>query len=189
MVGFNCACGGHEREWQVPLTDLRHYDRSVMDVMELLRHADEEGNWEARRGVNIEDMARMGIEVAQVVQRRSREMLKEEAERNKARRRARKLLQQNLSPKEWQEFLKKKVFHVTGSDGRRYRISHQIGSNVTLVVGGKDAARYCLVPKGAAWIPEPDMMLAVKLMLETNARGFLRRANMTDLRPQLRRTG
>jgi hypothetical protein len=189
MIGFSCPCGGHEREWQVPLTDLRHYDRSMVDAMELLRHADEEGNWEARREVDTMDMTRMGLEVSQLVQRRSREMEREDRKRDRARKKARVLLRQNVSRKQWQEFLKKKLFHVTGSDGRLYRVSHQIGSNVTLIVEGADVARYCLVPKGASWIPEPDMMLAVKLMLETNARAFLRKANMLDLRPRLGRTG
>jgi hypothetical protein len=189
-LGFRCGCGGHEREWRVPLTDFRHYDPSMLSAMELLIHADDEDNWEARRSVDTTDMARMGIEVAQVVTRRGDFVKKLEKDRDKARRKARILLKRHVSNGQWKEFLKKKTFHVTGSDGRLYRLSHQIGSSVTLVVEGEDVSRYCLVPKGDVWIPEADMMLAIKLMLETNARSFLRRANMTELRPaRLRRTG
>lgn len=148
----------------------------------MLRHADTWENFAARQEVDVENMATMGIQVANNVRRWRRMQAREEKDREKARKVARKLLRQNISPQLWREFLRKKEFHVTGSDGRLYRVSHQIGSNVTLVVDGVDVARYCLVPKEHAWIPEPDMMLAVKLMLETNARKFLRIANVTELR-------
>lgn len=188
-LGFRCGCGGHEREWRVPLTDFRHYDRSMMSAMELLAHADDESNWEARRSVDTLDMGRMGLEASQLITRRGDFVKKLEKDRDKARKKARTLLKRHVTARQWKEFLKKTFFHVTGSDGRTYRIVHQIGSSVTLVVEGVDVSRYCLVPKGDTWIPEPDMMLALKLMLETNARGFLMRANMTDLRPQMGRTG
>lgn len=192
MCGFRCNCRGHEEEWMIPLTDLRIYDGEVDGGMSLslqaLNHAEE--NWDARRALDVRDWRNMGIAVSGLIRRREAHYAVEEKSRNAARKKARTLLRKNLTRKEWQEFSKEKTFHVTGSDGRTYRISHQIGSNVTLVVGGQDVARYCLVPKGNGWIPEPDMMLAVKLMLETNARSFLRRANMTDLRPnRLRRAG
>jgi hypothetical protein len=117
-------------------------------------------------------------------------MVRLDKERDRARRKARTLLRRHVTPEQWKEFVRKKSFHVTGSDGRLYRIGHQIGSSITLIVEGADVARYCLVPKDDVWIPEPDMMLALKLMLETSAKRFLKMANMTDLRPnRLRRAG
>lgn len=189
-LGFRCSCGGHEREWRVPLTDFRHYDPTILSAMEMLRNADSWENWRDRQEGDTLDMARMGIEVSQLITRRSEEMVRLDKERDRARRKARTLLKRHVTGPQWKEFVKTKSFHVAGSDGRVYRIAHQIGSSVTLVVEGADVARYCLVPKGDTWIPEPDMMLALKLMLETNARAFLRKASMTDLRPnRLRRAG
>lgn len=163
------------------MSDLRHYDPSVRAALDLLVHANEWENYVARQGVNVENMARMGIDVARVVRRRSREMVVAEKERDRARKKARVLLRRHITKEQWEEFRKMKAFHVTGTDGRLYRVHHQVGSNVTLIVDGADVARYCVVPKDNAWIPEPDMMLAVKLMLETNAKRFLRTANVMEL--------
>lgn len=184
MLGFCCNCGGREEEWQVPLTEVRlhdgQFDGALQMAFESLTYAAE--NWEARREVDVLDYGRMALDVSVLAEQRRQWREREDKRRASARRKARRLLRQSVSPEVWSEFRRKKEFHITGSDGRVYRISHQIGSNVTLVVNGLDVARYCLVPKGHEWIPEPDMMLAVKLMLETNARGFLRRANKTELR-------
>lgn len=149
----------------------------------MLRHADTWENFAARQEVNVESMAAMGIEVANHVRRWRRMQAQEEKDRERARKKARALLRQNVTRAQWGEFRKSKEFHVVGTDGQVYRISHQVGSNVTLVVDGVDVARFCVVPKEHAWIPEPDMMLAVKLMLETNARSFIRKANRIELRP------
>lgn len=181
MLGFNCTCGGAEREWQVPLTDFRHYDRTMMDIMELLRHAEEEENWEMRRGINVENMARMGIDVADRVGRWREQMQFDEKKRDRARKKARTLLRRHVTRKQWEEFRKHSFLHVTGTDGKLYRLENKVGSSVTLIVGGRDVARYCLIPKGGIWIPEPDMVLAIKLMLETDAPSFTKRANFFEL--------
>jgi hypothetical protein len=107
----------------------------------------------------------------------------EDKKKRVARRKAGILLHRHVNDRQWQEFRKKKHIHVTGSDGRLYRIDKTIGSSVVLVVDGKDVARYCLVPKGHSWIPEADMMLAIKLMLETDAAAFTKKANFWDLNP------
>lgn len=154
----------------------------MVDAMQMLLHADEDDNWAARMEVNVEDLTMMGLQAAHAIGRRSKEMVAAEKERNRARKKAKVLLKRCVSDEQWREFVKKKSFHTLGSDGRTYRVEHQIGGNVTLVVDGQDSKRYCLVPKGHEWIPEPDVMLAVKLMIETNARSFVHRANVMDLR-------
>lgn len=148
----------------------------------MLIHADDWDNYVARQEVSVENMTRMGIDVGRVIRRRSREMVALEKEREAARKKARTLLRRHVTRDQWDEFKRTKAFHVRGTDGRLYRIHHQVGANVTLVVDGVDVARYCVVPKDNEWIPEPDMMLAVKLMLETNTRSFIRKANVMELR-------
>jgi hypothetical protein len=206
MIGFVCTCSGREEMWQIPLTEVRRMGPEWMRVLNALRQAEE--NWEWRRNVfrrdgwdlhdcdrnrhyemaecfnmlgeGVVNMAALArLELAGVERDR-----KQEGRKRVARRKAGILLHRHVTNEQWEQFRRKKHIHVTGSDGRLYRIDKKIGSSVTLVVDGKDVAQYCLVPKGHSWIPEADMMLALKLMLETDALAFTKKANFIDLTPR-----
>lgn len=213
LLGFCCTCSGREEMWQIPLTEVRRMGPEWMRVLEALRECEENWEWrqnifnddwelhdldrpenpahevdraaraQARRygiGQGIVNLAALErLELA------GEERAKTEDKRRRgARRKAGILLHRHVDDRQWTEFKRKKCIHVTGSDGRLYRIDKTIGSSVVLIVDGKDVARYCLVPKGHSWIPEADMMLAIKLMLETDAAAFTKKANFFDLNPR-----
>lgn len=72
---------------------------------------------------------------------------------------------------------KDRCFYLTSSSGKRYRIDRGRSQNVRLVeeTTGKVVRTYCAHPVEA--VPDPDTMLAQKLMLETDEAAFLRIAN------------
>ncbi|CCD91037.1 conserved hypothetical protein [Bradyrhizobium sp. ORS 375] len=80
--------------------------------------------------------------------------------------RARRLLQQWLTPAQWKQFSSRGYFDVTGSDsGRRYRIFTGSAMNVCLLdERGRTRRGICFVPVGD--LPAGDVMLAQKLALE-----------------------
>ncbi len=101
------------------------------------------------------------------------------AARAKVTARAESLLLSALTPDQTKDFRKTSEFTVISKDGKRtYRITYGIAGNVILIEKGKPVARYCIHPTG---IPTEDVMLAQKLMLETDEESFLRIANRTPL--------
>ncbi|CCD85612.1 conserved protein of unknown function [Bradyrhizobium sp. ORS 285] len=80
--------------------------------------------------------------------------------------RARRLLQQWLTPAQWKQFSARGYFDVTGShSGRRYRIFNGTAMNVCLLDDrGRVRRGICFVPVGD--LPAGDVMLAQKLALE-----------------------
>jgi hypothetical protein len=104
---------------------------------------------------------------------------KEQAERDRAKRRARRLLTSNLT-KEQHESLEKFGFFEVVVEGKTYRIRQGTHGNVRLLgADGKESKSFCIQPNG---VPDEDAMLAQKLMLETDEASFLRIANARDLR-------
>lgn len=86
------------------------------------------------------------------------------------------LLKSWLTPKQRKQFDKKGSFDVTTRSGKRYRIKNQTPYNVVEmgVLGAK--RELCFVPTTTSCIG--DVMLAQKIMLETDERGALAIANV-----------
>lgn len=106
-----------------------------------------------------------------------RERLRVEEERRKdAEAKAEKLLVENLSLRQREEFRKHKHFVVHGQSGRRYRIRHGRTANIDVIdLDGRITHRLCAHP--AEQVPHPDTMLAQKFMLECDEDHFVRLAN------------
>lgn len=90
----------------------------------------------------------------------------------RAYRRARNLLRRCLSPGQRHDFDRRRAFTVQGASGRLYRIGHGSSVNVeALGAAGEVEYRLCAGPAG---LPIPAVMLAQKLMLESQEAEFLR---------------
>ncbi len=165
LVGFACSCrgDGDEDAWTMPLTELRRQHRDVLNFFEAVRARQMAPGtvWHERR-----------------LQRQSAHM----ANMLRAERRASVLLRRSLTAEQRRELRQRKAFHVTAADGRRYRIENGSAHNVVLVDADGDAIRYCIVFKDHEGLPNADLMLAQKLLLETNPAAFLRTARFQDLR-------
>lgn len=99
-------------------------------------------------------------------------------EQKRARKRARQLLHQNLTPEQRRELKRKGYFHVWGSKGNVYRIASAFPFNVRLAGWAKDSRIYFCLEAEDPQVPVEDVMLAQKLLLSTDEGEFLRVANM-----------
>jgi hypothetical protein len=109
-------------------------------------------------------------------QARWREIAEQERKaKEAAEARAEKLLLENLSLKQRAEYEQHKHFVIERGD-RRYRVRRGRTGNVDVIdKDGRVSHRLCAHP--APSIPDPDTMLAQKLMLEHDDEAFLRVAN------------
>jgi hypothetical protein len=89
--------------------------------------------------------------------------------------RARRLLLRHLSPAQRQTWKRHRWFEVAGQ-GCVYRIHEGRAMNVKQLRPGQPVATLCAFPRG---VPMGDVLLAQKLMLETDEAGFLRVAHRT----------
>lgn len=86
--------------------------------------------------------------------------------------RARRLLMECLSPSQREELEEHDQFHTRGADGHVYRIKRGFGHNVyRLDETGHPVAEYCIIINDWS-IPDYDLMLAQKLLLDTNPHEF-----------------
>lgn len=163
-LGFSCACRGEEEEevWSIPLTELKRFHKDVRSFYEAVRaRQNAGGNLLGER-------------------RRTREILTNQAEN-----RAIELLMRHLTTEQRHEFEARNCFHVKTED-KVYRIENGSHLNVVLVDDIGDSVKYCIVfkrhlhPHGR--IPNGDLMLAQKLMLESNPNEFFRLARGLNLR-------
>ncbi len=94
-------------------------------------------------------------------------------EDRRARERSRQLLLRNLTPAQRAEFERTGTFKVRGgTSGQPYRITYGTTANIeVLTPSGTVCRRLCAGPVG---VPIPAMMLAQKLMLETQEAEFVR---------------
>lgn len=102
------------------------------------------------------------------------ETVEQAAERLEARRRARTLLLDGLSPEQRTEYEQFNAFTVRCGP-RTYRISQGKSHNVALVEDGRVTRTFCAYPTEN--VPDEDAMLAQKIALETDEAGFLVVAN------------
>lgn len=103
-------------------------------------------------------------------------------ERAAAAKRAERLLLATLNKDQRATWERDRTFVVSSADGeRRYLIGPGITGNVArLGADGQPDARYCIHPRES--LPEADVHLAQKLMLETDEAAFERIANVTQIR-------
>ncbi len=89
-----------------------------------------------------------------------------DVEDSKAAKRGAKLLEENLSPAQRQQYTKYRYFDVTGGkSGKRYRIHHGSSMNIDqLDKNGKRVCGWCFFPRGG--LVAGDVMLAQKFALE-----------------------
>ena len=99
-------------------------------------------------------------------------------EGKQARKRARKLLRSALEPEQRRELKRKGYFHVRSSRGNVYRIAREFPFNVRLAGYAKPSRIYFCLETEDPDVPIEDVMLAQKLMLETDEGKFLSLANM-----------
>jgi hypothetical protein len=92
---------------------------------------------------------------------------------------ARTLLLECLSEEQRAEFEARCQFHLTGGDGRTYLIKKGRGHNVYRIEGGRPVVEYCLITKEI--VPDYDLMLAQKLLLEAAPGQFEATSNITIL--------
>lgn len=94
-----------------------------------------------------------------------------------AEKRAQALLHQFLTREQRWSLRASRSFVVTGQDGRMYEVTEDQG--VRLLVNGRAVTSYCIHPREA--LPRGDVMLAQKLLLESNIDHFLSTANAREL--------
>ena len=94
------------------------------------------------------------------------------AERQWGAQRASALLVRCLDDAQRAEFARTRSFSVRSSSGRRYRIGYSATANIDVLDdAGKVLYRLCARP---LYVPVPAIMLAQKMMLETQEADFLR---------------
>ncbi len=144
-------------------------EKSRLRYLETVAHR-ETARLLMEQGITPEQLASMDPEIRYECEKRFAVIA-----RQKARARAELLLRSRLSEVQRHELDSFGHFHMTGSDGKTYRVRHKIAYNVRSV--GPDSFDYCVIAKNS--VPLSDQVLAQKLLLETNAPEFFRIANKT----------
>jgi hypothetical protein len=147
-IGFSCSCHGDEQVWRIPLTDVR---AALPGAMELFR-----GMRQAEFGYEPNDPAA-------------------ERAQKKANKRAKALLHRHLTKEQRLHLRATDGFSVIGQNGKTYRIEHGSCRNVFLMIGGEKRVLYCIVPAEER-VPVYDLMLAQKVMLQSNIKEFFKHA-------------
>ncbi len=175
-LGFCCSCLGEndEQVWMVPIGTVRMASQEVQDALQFIRAREKvtPAEWHEMRM----DRIRVAQGVTEFVESVKKTLL------YKYRKRAMRLLEKHLTPPQLRQFKKKTCFTVIAKDGKTYRIENGSSGNVFLMEGRKKVIQYCIVFKDHAPLPNFDLMLAQKLILETDPELFLKTANATDLR-------
>lgn len=98
------------------------------------------------------------------------------AERHEAEQRARVLLRQLIGDAEFERLTKRGYLDVPSAlvPGRIYRIPYFQGM-VNVIEGGIATMQLCVLP--TRWVPEPDVVIIHKLMIEGDEARYLRLAN------------
>ena len=99
--------------------------------------------------------------------------------------RSKALLYEHLTPKQIKDLQRTGAFTMEGADGCTYRISKQSQHNVQRLEDWELVETFCLVFKDFQ-IPVYDLMLAQKLLLESDPELFKKLANRIGGRPPRR---
>lgn len=87
------------------------------------------------------------------------------------------MLLEHLSQEQREQYEEHEAFLAEAPSGRRYLILYGMTSNVAeLDENNRQIARYCIHARQRG-VPVEDVMLAQKLLIETNEEEFLRIAN------------
>lgn len=125
---------------------------------------------------------------AERIERAEKERIRQEKEkkdREEADKRAEELLKKHLDQKQREQYEKDKKFRVRSKDGAEFELaSLWSGNAVELTPDGKRLARFCIHPR--EYVPIPDLLLAQKLMLETDPETFRKTANRSEIREPAR---
>lgn len=134
------------------------------------------GYWPQQVNSNAYGYGGYGAESSQQQLRRRAQANREWEEFKRASERARELLYELLDEEQQAEFESKRYFHVETADGRRrYRIVK--GNGVREVKDDRVTSYLCIHPE--KYLPDEDVMVAQKLMIETDEEAFLEIANAT----------
>ena len=102
--------------------------------------------------------------------------------------RAKALLESFLDDDQLAEFKKRHRFRVSDENGLRYLIMYGVHGNVFRIAEAEDGSLLCLVNycihAHDDELPIYDLMLAQKLMLESDLQAFLKTANATVIDPR-----
>lgn len=95
-------------------------------------------------------------------------------ERLRAERKSKALLFRSLTREQKWELRAHQRVTVKGQDGATYRIYKWQGMNVRLLEGAEETASLCIVPTAETPIPVYDLMLAQKVLLESQIDEFMK---------------
>lgn len=116
-------------------------------------------------------------------QEQTRDTVRAHRERVAAQRRARRLLLSCLSQRQQKEYRETQAFTVVGSRGQRYLIKKGRQHNVFRIgERGQSELEFCITLDAS--LPDEDVMLAQKLLLEVDEEEFFRRSNVWRLTPR-----
>ncbi len=101
----------------------------------------------------------------------------DDEKRKKARARARKLLKRHLTPKQWLDYDTHGEFFVKTPKGHLYQIGSARDHNIVRLNKRRKAMRVLCASIYGYGVPVEDIMLAQKLMLETQEDAFLKIAH------------
>jgi len=179
-IGFTCTCTEPEVHTMYKLRDIKLAMSEGDERADFLVYLTEMRNLDAS-GFRLLQGSRFdetSVHAALMACRRVREeyLLRTNGEEIEAAKKAETLLLQYLSENQTEEYTKHGIFHTTGQDGLQYRIELASCRNIVRVKNGIDEERFCIVPKGTH-MPAPDLMLAMKLMLELSQEDFFKIAN------------
>ena len=92
---------------------------------------------------------------------------------------AERLLREHLDAEQVAQLERDRAFVVSVSSGRRYKIKRgRQGNVVEIDARGRSLRKFCI--HADLYVPDPDTMLAQKLLLETDEAAFHRIANITE---------
>jgi hypothetical protein len=139
--------------------------------------------WNIRSAATVEEDRRRLREWETRQEEMRRDAAKRAERALEAEKRAEELLRSTLSVQQREDLEKNKYFFLETLDAtgrkRRYRIDRGTHGNVKEVnEQGSVLREFCVQPEG---VPVPDSMLAQKLYLEHDLRGFLNQANVTRI--------
>ncbi len=146
-VGFTCSCGGHEQTWSLPLTDFAHQLDEYREMFLGMRRIE--------LGLN-----NRGESTAKRITKQADQ-------------RAKALLHRHLTKEQRADLRASRGFNLVGQNGKTYRVEEGSCRNVFLMIAGEKRVLYCVVP-AAERIPVYDLMLAQKVMLESDIKHFFK---------------
>lgn len=153
-VGFVCACSGEEQTWRISLIELRDRIPEVKEIYLRMRR-------DYQRGSTIKKSRKANI-------------------KSKA------LLYRYLTREQKWDLRSSRSFIVKGQDGRDYKITDGSCQNVFLLEDGEEKIMYCMVPgedsdHKRVSIPVNDLMLAQKIMIESDINSFMKIAKRREI--------